>query len=200
VETTSARLNEASTTFRSGCKRRSRVRVARMARRRKKISIALDNWPTISTRCVDVWTKELRAATGSSKVKKVNKVNETNNRRRANHKVSSKVSNKDNSKDSSKANEASRDNLVNKARSRASRPAANRRAAARTVVIHKRAEIAAASIVRERSAATGATTANCPQKFVNGYAKRRICDASGEQLAWAPSVSTKSSRNSVNSR
>jgi len=106
---------------------------------------------------------------------------------KVNNRVNSKVSNRANNKDN-KDNKASRDNPDSKA---ANRMDASNPAAVRMAVSHKADENAVVSIVRERWAATGATIANCPPRSANVCVKRRICDASGAPLAWAPAGSTK---------
>src|SRR5215213_3347119 len=147
-----------------------------MVRVRKRISIARDNWPTTLIHCAARWTKERRDAMVNNKAS--SKVNN-----RANNKVSSKLSNKE--------KKASRDNPDSKARKVVNRMDANNRVAVRMAVNHKPEENAAVLIVRERWAATGAIIGNCPPRSANVCVKRRICDASGAQVVWAPAGSMK---------
>src|SRR5215213_3131934 len=139
-----------------------------MVRVRKRISIARDNWPTTLIHCAARWTKERRDAMVNNK---------------AINKVSSKLSNKE--------KKASRDNPDSKARKVVNRMDANNRVAVRMAVNHKPDENAAVLIVRERWAATGAIIGNCPPRSANVCVKRRICDASGAQVVWAPAGSMK---------
>src|SRR5690242_12383539 len=111
--------------FLNACRPPSRVRVARTPQVRKRISIARDSWPTISTRCDAAWTRTpgATATTASNKISdnKVNKhkfaisvtVNE-NYAPKVSKDKKANGENRDNKARGSKGNEVSRDR-VNKA-------------------------------------------------------------------------------------
>ena len=124
-----------------------------------------------------------RANKASGRDKKVNADNKGNSR------VNSKVSkdNRDNRDNRGRA--SSKDN--NKVSNRGSSKVVSKLAERRMVVTRMVAATGRDLIVSVRWAmAAGVTTVNCPQRAANVSVKRRICGASGVQLAGGLASST----------
>src|SRR5689334_18995222 len=182
--------------FLNACRPPSRVRVGRTPQLRKRISIARDSWPIISTPYAAGWmrTRDATETTVNNKISdnRVRKhkfaISETVNGSyapRASEDKKVNAENRDNKARDNKGNEVSKDRVNKAAASRANKvlkvtsKQINKQVARRTAAKPLRIDNVAASTPVGQSAATGATAGRSPPRFANVCVRRRTCAANG---------------------